>query len=306
VHRAGRKGTFSIVAADPAAGEVGCAVQSRFFAVGAIVPWARAGIGAVATQAAGVAAYGPRVLDLLAAGAGPEQALEQALAADPGRATRQLGVVAADGTAAAFTGERCLAWAGHRAGEGRAVQGNILAGEEVVSEMERAFLEERGTLAERLVAALAAGQEAGGDVRGQQSAAIVVERAGAGAVTREGIDRVCDLRVDDHPEPIAELRRLLGIRLRWDAVLAAHPFHEQGRWEDGVRALAEAAERFPGDPVVLYDLACFESRAGRAAEAISHLRGALAADPGLRAAAAADDDLAPLAADPAFRELLGR
>src|SRR5258707_1487316 len=209
----GTKATFSIVAVDPETGEIGCAVQSRYFAVGNVVPWARAGVGAVATQAAGVAVFGPRILDLLATGLGPEQAISQVLAEDTGSATRQLGVVAADGVAAAHTGSECLAWAGHRTGHGYAVQGNILAGEAVVAEMERAYLATGGALAERLVAVLEAGQAAGGDVRGQQSAAVVVERPGAAAESREGLDRICDLRVDDHREPIVELRRLLDIRL---------------------------------------------------------------------------------------------
>src|SRR6266536_401688 len=149
-----QKCTFSICARDPAAPEVGCAVQSRYFAVGSVVPWARAGVGAVATQAAGVAAYGPRVLALLAEGLAPDAAISRVLADDPERETRQLGVVAADGRAAAHTGSDCLAWAGHRVGDGYSVQGNILAGEAVVAEMERAFLETGGSLAERLVSAL--------------------------------------------------------------------------------------------------------------------------------------------------------
>ena len=201
--------------------EVGCAVQSRYFAVGSVVPWAKAGVGAVATQAAGVAVYGPQTLALLEGGLGPEAALEQVLAGDPARESRQLGAVAADGSSASFTGAECLAWAGHRTGDGYAVQGNILAGEAVVVEMERAFLETGGSLAERLVSALEAGQAAGGDSRGQQSAAIVVERVGAASESREGIDRVCELRVEDHPTPIAELRRLLGIHLVWDALRRA-------------------------------------------------------------------------------------
>jgi uncharacterized Ntn-hydrolase superfamily protein len=167
--RAFVKGTFSIVAADVAAGEVGCAVESRYFSVGSVVPWAKAGVGAVATQAAGVAAYGPRILALLEDGLEPTDALEHALADDSARESRQVGVVTADGRAAAHTGSGCLHWAGHRVGDGYAVQGNILAGEAVVVEMERAFIEAEGSLAERLVTALEAGQAAGGDARGQQS-----------------------------------------------------------------------------------------------------------------------------------------
>jgi uncharacterized Ntn-hydrolase superfamily protein len=303
--RVHRKGTFSICAVDHEAQEVGCAVQSRYFAVGSVVPWAKAGVGAVATQAAGVAAYGPRVLDLLEEGLAPDQALARALADDDQRETRQLGVVTADGRSAAHTGAECLAWAGHRTGEGYAVQGNILAGEAVVTEMERAFLETGGSLGERLVASLEAGQGAGGDSRGQQSAAIVVERVGAAQESREGIDRVCELRVEDHPEPIAELRRLLGIHLVWDALRRASRFHEPGRYAEGMVLLREAAAQHGEDAVLLYDLACFESLAGEAEDALRHLARALELDAGLRAGAARDPDFDAIRQDPRFAVLVG-
>jgi uncharacterized Ntn-hydrolase superfamily protein len=286
--------TFSIVAVDGA--EVGCAVQSKYFAVGSVVPWARARVGAVATQAAGVAAFGPEVLALLADGLGPDEALRRALAGDEQRETRQLGVVAADGRSAAHTGSECLAWAGHRVGDGYAVQGNILAGEAVVAEMERAFLETRGSLAERLVSALEAGQEAGGDSRGQQSAAIVVERAGAAGESRERTDLVCRLHVEDHEAPIAELRRLLGIHLVWDALRRATAYHAPGNYEQGAAVLREALERHGDDAVLLYDLACFESLAGDTDAALGHIARSLELDPGLRAGAEADPDLEPLRA----------
>jgi uncharacterized Ntn-hydrolase superfamily protein len=291
--------TFSIVAVDGP--EVGCAVQSKYFSVGSVVPWSKACVGAVATQAAGVAAYGPEVLALLEQGLGPAEALERALAGDGGRETRQLGAVAADGRSAAHTGSECLAWAGHRTGEGYAVQGNILAGEAVVAEMERAFLETRGSLAERLVSALEAGQEAGGDSRGQQSAAIVVERAGAAAESRERTDLVCRLHVEDHETPIAELRRLLGIHLVWDALRRATAFHEPGKYAAGAALLAEQVEQLGESPVLLYDLACMESLAGDTAAAAGHIRRSLELDPGLRAGAEADPDLEPLRSLGVFR-----
>jgi uncharacterized Ntn-hydrolase superfamily protein len=298
------KATFSICALDAAAGEVGCAVQSRYFSVGSVVPWAKAGVGAVATQAAGVAAYGPRVLGLLEEGLSPEEAVAAALAADDARETRQLGAVATDGRSASHTGTECLSWAGHRTGEGYAVQGNILAGEAVVTEMERAFLETGGSLAERMVSALEAGQAAGGDSRGQQSSAIVVERVGAASESREGLDRVCELRVEDHPEPIAELRRLLGIQLVWDALRRATAFHQPGRYAEGAAALSEALALHGEDAVLLYDLACFECLAGETAAALEHARRSLELDPGLRAGMAADPDLAALAGDPQFQALV--
>jgi uncharacterized Ntn-hydrolase superfamily protein len=298
------KGTFSICAVDREAQEVGCAVQSRYFAVGSVVPWAKAGVGAVATQAAGVAAYGPRVLALLEDGRDPEEALVVALADDAARETRQLGAVAADGRAAAHTGNECLAWAGHRVGDGYAVQGNILAGEAVVVEMERAFVASIGSLAERLVISLEAGQAAGGDARGQQSAAIVVERVGAAQQSREGIDRVCELRVEDDPEPIDELRRLIGIHLVWDALRRASLFHAPGRYGEGVAVLREAAARHGDDAVLLYDLACFESLAGNGEGALAQLARALELDPGLRAGAAADTDFDAVRQDPRFAALV--
>ncbi len=287
-------GTFSICAVDRETGEAGCAVQSKYFAVGSVVPWAKAGVGAVATQAAGVAAYGPRVLARLEQGSAPSEAIAAVLAEDEERETRQLGAVAADGRSAAHTGSSCLAWAGHRLGDGYSVQGNILAGEAVVAEMERAFLATAGTLAERLVSALEAGQAAGGDARGQQSAAIVVERAGAAAESREGLDRVCDLRVDDHPEPIAELRRLLEIHLVWDALRRATAFHAPGRYREGADLLARTLAERGEDAALLYDLACFEALAGDTGSAAAHARRSLELDPGLRVGMAVDPDLAAI------------
>jgi uncharacterized Ntn-hydrolase superfamily protein len=300
----GLPSTFSIVAADPGTGEVGCAVQSKYFAVGTVVPWATAGVGAVATQAAGVAVYGSRVLERLADGLDPDEALSRTLADDDGRETRQLGVVTADGRAAAFTGAECNEWAGHETGSGYAVQGNILAGPDVTTEMARAFRETGGTLAERLVASLEAGQAAGGDRRGQQSAAVVVERTGGRHEGREGIDRVTDLRVDDHAEPIAELRRLLDIHLRWDVLRRASGFHRPDGYEDGIRVLAAGLERFGDDATILYDLACYEALAGRRDDAVAHLRRSLELEPAYREMAAGDTDFASLAEASEFRALV--
>ncbi len=201
--------TFSIVARDPETGDLGVAVQSKFLAVGAVVPYARAGVGAVATQSYANLLYGPEGLALLEQGLSPEEVIARLTAADPDARLRQVGIVDAQGRAAAFTGEGCFAWAGHRVGENVAVQGNILVGPETVDAMYETFLATRGDLATRLVAALAAGQEAGGDRRGQQSAALLVVREGGsyGGFT----DRYIDLRVDDHPRPIDELARLLDL-----------------------------------------------------------------------------------------------
>ena len=287
----GRPSTFSICGLDPVTGEVGVAVQSKYFAVGSVVPWARAGVGAVATQAAGVAGYGPLLLDALAGGADPEEAIRSVLGSDDARETRQLGVVSADGRSAAWTGIECNAWAGHETGDGFAAQGNILAGEAVVADLARAFREGGGSLAERLVAGLEAAQAAGGDARGQQSAAVYVERPGAGTETGELVDRVVDLRVDDHEEPIAELRRLLEIHLRWDYLKLAYGHRRAGRLAEGADLIAEGLARYPDDATLLYDLACYESLAGRLDDALVHVRRALELDGSLRPLSEGDPDL---------------
>lgn len=198
--------TFSIVAYDSVAEEWGVAVQSKFLAVGAVVPWARAGIGAIATQAWGNTTYGPEGLALLEMGIPAKKAIEVLISKDKNRDQRQLGVVDAKGQAAAWTGDKCFNWAGHIAGEGFCVQGNILVGEEVIRKMAEAFQTTEGTLSRRLIAALHAGQGAGGDSRGRQSAALLVVCEGGGYSGYN--DRFIDLRVDDHPDPIRELERI--------------------------------------------------------------------------------------------------
>ncbi len=202
-----RIATFSIAAHDPQNGDLGVAVASKFLAVGAVVPWARAGAGAVATQALANVAYGPDGLALLERGHTAQEALDALLAADELREHRQVGIVDACGGAAAHTGAACMDWAGHALGPGFAAQGNILAGAGVVQASAEAFARAEGELAERLLLALTAGDAAGGDRRGRQSAALYVARAG-GAYGGM-LDRYIDLRVDDHQAPIAELVRLL-------------------------------------------------------------------------------------------------
>lgn len=199
--------TFSIVARDPATGDLGIAVQSKFLAVGAVVPWARASVGAVATQAFANVAYGPNGLALLSTGMSARDTLDRLVEADPGRDTRQAGIVDANGQAATFTGAECNGWAGGYAGDGFCCQGNILAGPEVVDAMIEGYTTAEGTFANRLVTSLEAGQAAGGDSRGMQSAALFIVREAGGY--GGGNDRWIDLRVDDHPAPIEELRRLM-------------------------------------------------------------------------------------------------
>jgi len=201
--------TYSIAACDLEHGQWGVGVQSKFIAVGALVCWAEPEVGAIATQAMLNVGYGPDGLALLRAGAAAGEVVERLTAADEGRDHRQLGVVDAAGRSAAYTGSACLDWAGSRTGEGYAAQGNILVSADTVEAMADRYESTRGRpLAERLLEALAAAQAAGGDRRGQQSAALLVAARGAGY---GGWDIAVDLRVDDHPEPVAELQRLYAL-----------------------------------------------------------------------------------------------
>lgn len=205
--------TYSIVAHDPASGELGVAVQSRAFRAGGVA-WARPGVGAVATQAFSERSYGPLGLELLRAGKTPEQALAGLVAADPDSAVRQVAIVDAEGRTAIHTGAECIPDAGHQAGDGYTVQANIMRSPDVWPAMAAAFEAASGSLPQRLLAALDAAEAAGGDWRGQQSAGLLV-------VPAEGKpwDRVADLRVDDHPEPLRELRRLLDLEEAYRAVM---------------------------------------------------------------------------------------
>ena len=227
-----RLSTFSIVAWDPDGPAWGIAVASKFPAVGAVVPWAAAGAGAVATQSFANTSYGPRGLALMAGGLSAEGALDQLLGADDDRGQRQAGLVDASGGAATYTGPGCLAWAGGRTGPGYAVQGNILAGPAVIEAMAVQFEASAGPLPERLVGALLAGDRAGGDRRGRQSAAVLAVRAGGGYAGFN--DRWIDYRVDDAEDPVPRLRELLEIH---------HLYFDQSPPEDRLRLDGETLER---------------------------------------------------------------
>src|SRR5947209_1734738 len=198
--------TYSILAHDPETGQLGVAVQSHWFSVGSGVPWAAPGVGAVATQANAEISYGPRALELLRSGLGVTEALDQLLAEDPAAQSRQVAVMDAQGRAAVHTGSDCIPLAGHVVGEGVCCQANIMASEEVWPAMLDAFGAATGPLARRLVDALDAGEAAGGDLRGRQSAAILIVGADGPAWQAE-----VSLRVEDHPAPLPELRRLLSV-----------------------------------------------------------------------------------------------
>ena len=269
--------TYSIVACNLDDGQWGVAVQSKFLAVGSIVPWAEPQVGAIATQSYANPRYGPDGLALLRAGLSADEVVERLTAADDGRAQRQLGVVDAEGRGASFTGEGCMEWAGGRTGPGYAAQGNILVSAETVDALAETFEATQGApLPERLLECLQAAQAAGGDRRGQQSASLLVVEQGGGY---DGWDVLVDLRVDDHAEPIAELRRIYGIHdllfgrtppeqwLEVDKALAAELKERlarlgyEGELADALRGWAgteNLEERLDGvervDPVVLEQL----------------------------------------------------
>jgi uncharacterized Ntn-hydrolase superfamily protein len=237
--------TYSIVARDPETGDLGVAVQTCMFAVGAVVPWARPGVGAVATQAIGEPAYGWRCLDALASGMRAPDALAAARASDPGAPLRQVGVIDATGTADAFTGELCIDHAGHHVGDGYAVQANMMASAAVWPAMAEAFEHARGDLADRLVAALYAAEDAGGDARGRMSAALLVvdgkPNDDGGAMPK------IDLRVDDNPQPLDELSRLARAAAAFRGFGAASNALMSGQAEDALREIDAALVILPDD-----------------------------------------------------------
>ncbi|MEJ7783548.1 MAG: DUF1028 domain-containing protein [Solirubrobacteraceae bacterium] len=242
-----RSGTYSIVAHDPATGEVGVAVQSHWFSVGAIVPWTRAGVGAVAVQSVPDPATGPRLLDRLDAGEAPADALAAELAADEQADFRQIAVVAADGRVAAHTGVNCMDHAGDTVGDGFSCQANIMASGRVWGAMAEAFGRSEGPLARRLLDALDAAEEAGGDIRGRQSCAIAVA-PGQGEPWR----RTVDLRVEDHPEPLEEMRRLLGVHDAYALATEGDELVSLGRVEEAGEVFCRAAELAPDNHELLF------------------------------------------------------
>jgi uncharacterized Ntn-hydrolase superfamily protein len=293
--------TFSIVGYDPATGDLGVAVQSKFFAVGSVVPWARAGVGAIASQAFGNTTFGPRGLALLEQGVPVEEVVEALLADDEAREQRQVGIVNAHGASTAYTGAKCMVWAGHESGPGFSAQGNILVGEATVKAMAEAFRTTEGILGEKLMRALEAGQAAGGDSRGMQSAAILVvrEKGGYGGYN----DRYCDLRVDDAADPIAELRRIFDMWKGEALIYEGYRLCDEGAWDQAFARGLEAVLMRPQSGEPHYHLACYYSRAGRPEPALAELARAVALDRSLGPRAVEDPDFEPLRADPRFQAL---
>jgi uncharacterized Ntn-hydrolase superfamily protein len=236
--------TYSIVARDPDTGDLGVAVQSHWFSVGALVPWARAGVGAVATQSMVEASYGPKGLDLMAQGQDAISVLSHLLNQDEHSDIRQVAMVDASGIAVAHTGERCIPEAGHEVGKGYSVQANLMGPGTVPGVMAKTFEKTSGPLAERMVAALAAAESEGGDIRGRQSAAILVVRAES--TGQPWNDTLVDLRVEDHPDPVKELKRLLRIHRGYEQMNAGDLAVEKGDLEGAETAYAKA-EHILGD-----------------------------------------------------------
>ena len=269
--------TYSIVARDPATGEMGVAVQSHWFSVGALVPWAEAGVGAVATQSFVDASYGPLGLQLMRAGKSAPEALRALLAADEGREVRQVAMIDAQGRVAAFTGKNCIAAAGHTTGENFSVQANLMDKDTVWPAMARAFESAKGDLIDRMLAALDAAQREGGDIRGKQAAAILVVRGKS--TGRPWADRVIDLRVEDHPDPLGELRRLVGVHRAYEHMNAGDLCAEKKEWECAVREYGAAEKLLPDQMEVVFWHAVTLVTAGRADEALPLFRRVFAREP---------------------------
>jgi uncharacterized Ntn-hydrolase superfamily protein len=294
-----RRGTYSIVARDSESGDLGVAVQSHWFSVGSIVTFARAGVGAVATQSIAEPAYGPRLLEALANGEGPDSALDRLLAGDEQARFRQVAVVDASGAVAVHTGDRCMAYAGDVAGDGFSAQANLMASPEVWPAMAREFEASEGPLSRRLLAALQAGEEAGGDVRGRQSAALLVVPADG-----EPWDVSVELRVEDHADPLAELERLLGLHEAYTHADRGDELVGEGRHAEAAEQYASAAELAPGNAELSFWAGLGIAQGGDLEAGVERVRAALAEHDGWRdLLARVDSEVAP-AAD-AVAEVLG-
>jgi uncharacterized Ntn-hydrolase superfamily protein len=268
--------TYSIVAVDPATGELGIAVQTRWLAAGSLVPWVEPGVGAVATQSFVEPGYGFHGLRLMREGRSAGDALAELVAADPDEDVRQVGIVDASGRSAAHTGLRCVRYASHLTAPGVSAQANMMERPTVPAAMLAAFSGAGGDLADRLLAALVAAEAEGGDVRGRQSAAILVSGGGAGAAPWE---RRFDLRVDDHADPLGELARLVGLSRAYDAMDDAERAYLAGNAEAAAAARRSAMTLAPDDDQVVLWHAVGLAQAGRIAEAREALAAATVAEP---------------------------
>jgi len=268
--------TYSIVARDAATGEMGVAVQSHWFSVGSIVTWAEAGVGAIATQSFVDPAYGPRGLDLMKSGLSAEQALEALVLVDEGRDVRQVAFIDVQGRVAAHTGASCIEAADHHVGEGYSVQANMMLNDNIVPAMSKAFESTGGDLADRLMAALEAAQAVGGDIRGKQSAAILIVKGES--TGRPWADRVLELRIEDHPTPITELKRLLRVHRAYEHMNAGDVAVELNDLERAMAEYGLAAELLPDNVEVQYWAAVTLATSGNIDQALPMFRSIFAAD----------------------------
>ncbi|MFZ6034473.1 MAG: DUF1028 domain-containing protein [Melioribacter sp.] len=242
--------TYSIVAYDSTTGEIGVAVQSHWFSVGSVVCWGEAGVGVVATQSFVNVSFGPRGLELLKEGLTPGEAVDKLLSDDEGREYRQLAILDAKGNVAAFTGKNCIQPAGHIVGKGYSVQANLMSNDKIWGAMSKAFENSEGPLAERMVAALEAAENAGGDIRGKQSAALLVF---SGKPTGKiWLDKLVDLRVDDHPEPIKEIKRLLKVHRAYEHMNNGDLAVEKNDMETAMKEYSAAMDMFPDNLEMKY------------------------------------------------------
>jgi uncharacterized Ntn-hydrolase superfamily protein len=267
--------TYSLVARDPQTGDLGVAVQSHWFSVGPVVPWARPGVGAVATQSIAEPAYGPRLLDRLAAGEAPRPALDALLADDEQARFRQVAVVDARGRVAVHTGDGCIGFAGDAAGEGFSAQANMMATPQVWPAMAAAFAAASGPLARRLLAALHAAEAHGGDARGRQSAALLVVPAEG-----EPWQARVDLRVEDDAEPLAELDRLLDLHDAYALATLGDDLTGAGRHDEAAEAYERAGALSPGNHELLFWAGLAAAQAGDLPLALERVREAIARQPG--------------------------
>jgi uncharacterized Ntn-hydrolase superfamily protein len=262
---------------DAKTGELGVAVQSHWFAIGPLVPWAEAGVGAIATQSFVDSSYGKLGLDLLRAGRSGPETLKGLLAADEGREVRQVAIIDAQGRVAAHTGSKCIPKAGQHVGEGYSVQANLMLNDTVWPAMSKAFEAAQGDLAERMLVALEAAQGAGGDIRGKQSAALVVV---SGKPTgKPWQDRVFDLRVDDHPEPVVELRRLVKLQRAYNLMNDGDLAVERKDHEAALKAYSGAGALVPDNAEMIYWHAVALVNMKRVDESLPLFRRSFALDP---------------------------
>jgi uncharacterized Ntn-hydrolase superfamily protein len=271
--------TYSIVARDPATGEMGVAVQSHWFSVGSLVTWAEAGVGVVATQSLVEPAYGPRGLELMRQGVPAAKALAQLVAADPGHKGRQVAMLDATGAVDAYTGSGAIAAAGHHVGVQYSVQANMMGKPSVWPAMAKAFESATGPLADRLVAALEAAEREGGDIRGRQSAALVIVKAKGTGKPWVGADRSYDLRVDDHPQPIAELKRLVRLQKAYTHANRGDELMTEKKVEEALVEYAASARLAPEIVELPFWQAVTLASIGKEAEAAPIFKAVFAKEP---------------------------